>query len=346
MPRFCPICGRENVNFVEGLCEDCYRRLNPLVRELPSVDQLTFRICVGCGSVLYRGRWTRRIDVVRRHVQSLIKTRGLISSIEVGEVSLGVGEFEVPVRVCGRASDKMSSDYCEDYFVKVRLRPDVCPTCRSVIMGKEKALVQVRFVGEKHSEDDLLLLRHIVNQVLARSDEVQRGAVIDIEETENGFDIKVTNNMIARAIANAIHRTFPSRIVESHKLVGVDRSGRPVTRLTVSVHILNVKRGDVIQVNGRLTYYVLAVSRDTVHVKDLDREVNTRININELFKKRISKISVKSEYGKVVQRDGKSVVQCREGEIELNKSLPGGVKVKVVWYREKPVVIEEEILPE
>jgi len=345
MTRFCPICGRENVNFVEGLCEDCFRRLNPLVRELPDVEQLTFKICVNCGSVLYKGRWTRRLDVVKKHIQSIIKTRGVITSIEVGDIPLETGEFEIPVRVCGKASEKMSYEYCEDYSVRIRLRPEVCPTCRSVLTGKERALVQVRFVGEKYTEDDLLLIRHIVNQVLAKSDEVQRGAVIDIEEAENGFDIKVTNNTIARAIANAIHRSFPSRIVESHKLIGVDRSGRPVTRLTVSIHILNVKKGDIIQVDGRDTYYVLAVSKDTLHVKDLERKINTRINVNELFKKKITKLSLKTEYGKVIQREGKIVIQCEDREIEFNKYLPEGVKVKIVWYNDKPIVIEEEILP-
>lgn len=346
MGRFCPICGRENVNFVEGLCEDCYRKLNPLVKELPKISQLTFRICTSCGSILYKGRWTRKFDVIKKHIQEVTKFRGYISKVEVGYIPLEPGEHEVQLTVCGKAHDAMSSEYCEEYRVYVNLIPDVCPTCRSVIMGKEKALIQVRYVGENYTKDDVLLIRHIVNQVLAKSDEVQRGAVIDIEETEHGIDIKLTNNTIAKAIASAIHRTFPSRICESHKLVGVDRSGRPITRLTISIHILNVKKGDVVQIDGKDVYYILAVSKNTIYVKNLKTKTNLRINLNDLFKRKVVRLDVRKSIGTVHHRNGKVIVECEDGtKIEYPKYLPEGVKVRVVYLEDKPIVIEEEIVP-
>ncbi len=346
MGRFCPICGRENVRFVEGLCEECYRKLNPLVKELPKVSQLTFRICVNCGSVLYKGRWTRKFDIIKKHIQEVTKFRGIISKVEIGYIPLEPGEHEVLMTVCGKAHEAMSEEYCEEYRVYINLIPDVCPTCRSVIMGKERALIQIRYVGERHTQDDVLLIRHIVNQVLAKSDEVQRGAVIDIEENEHGIDIKLTNNTIARAIASAIHRTFPSKICESHKLVGVDRSGKQITKLTISIHILNVKKGDVVTIDGKDVYYVLAVSKNTLYVKDLKTMNNLRLNLNDLFKRKVDKINVRKTYGKVVHKDGKVVIECEDGKIiTYNRYLPEGVMVRVIYYEDKPIVIEEEILP-
>jgi len=186
MRRICPICGRETDRLIDGLCENCFRKNNPLVKNLPSIDRLTFKVCVNCGSVLYRGRWTRRLDVIKKHILELLKTRGIISRVDIGDFELQEGEQEVPIVVCGKASDKISEEYCEEYKVYIKLVPDVCPTCRSIIIGKEKALIQVRYVGENYTKDDLMLIRHIINQVLAKSEEVQRGAVIDIEERDYG----------------------------------------------------------------------------------------------------------------------------------------------------------------
>ncbi|NPA23991.1 MAG: hypothetical protein GXO23_06840 [Crenarchaeota archaeon] len=345
MRRICPVCGREVDRLVDGLCEECYRRSNPLVRDLPRIDRLTFRVCVVCGSVLYKGRWTRRLDVIKRHILDLVKTRGLISKIEIGEISLEEGEQEVEVKICGRASENMREDYCETYKVYVKLVPDICPTCRSIAMGKERALIQVRYVGDRHSREDLLVLRHIISQVLAKSEEVQRGAVIDIEESGSGFDIKLTNNTIAKAIASAIHRSFPSKMIESHKLIGMDRSGKPITRLTISIHVLNLKKGDIVTLDGRGRYYVLAVSRSSIYLKDLETRENVRMSIGEILRRNIRKISTETGYGKVIKKGDKTLVMYGDKIVDLgSRDIPEGSLVKVVILDSKIIPIDEEII--
>ncbi len=343
----CPLCGRETDKLIDGLCENCFRKNNPLLRQVPSIDRLTFRICTSCGSILYRGRWTRRVDVIKKHIIELLKTRGQISRIDVSDIALEEGEQEVMVQICGKASEKIDREYCENYKVYIKIVPDICPTCRSIIMGKERALVQVRYVGEKYSRDDLLLVRHIINQVLAKSEEVQRGAVIDIEEKSNGFDIKLTNNTIARAIASAIHRSFPSRMVESHKLVGVDRSGKPITRLTISIHILNIKKGDIISIDGKGAYYILAISRNSIYLKDLNSQQNIRININEIMKKDIKKLDVETGIGKIERSRDKLVVKYKDRVVELGYlDLPEGSYIRVVIFNDKIIPIREEVIIE
>ncbi|NPB00734.1 MAG: hypothetical protein GXO10_05105 [Crenarchaeota archaeon] len=345
MRRICPVCGREVDRLINGLCEECFRKSNPLVRDLPRIDRLTFRVCAICGSVLYKGRWTRRIDVIRKHISDLIKTRGVITRVEIGDIELEEGEQEVEVKICGKASEKLSEEYCETYRVYVKLVPDICPTCRSIAMGKERALIQVRYVGEKHTKEDLLLVRHIVSQVLAKSDEVQRGAVIDIEETGSGFDIKLTNNTIAKAIAAAIHRAFPSRIIESHKLIGMDRSGKPITRLTISIHVLNLKKGDIITLDGKDIYYVLAVSRNSIYLKNLETRENVRMSIGEILKKDIRKMSIETGYGKIVKEKDRTYVEYSGRVVDMgSRDLPEGSLIKVVILNNKIIPIDEEII--
>ncbi len=345
MAKICPVCGRPTDRLIEGLCEECFRKSNPLVKDLPKIDRLTFRVCVVCGSVLYKGRWTRRLDVIRRHISDLVKTRGIITKIDVGNIALEEGEQEVEVKICGRASDKLQEEYCETYKVYIKIVPDICPTCRSIATGKEKALIQVRYIGEKCSREDLLLLRHIIQQVLAKSEEVQRGAVIDIEESGTGFDIKLTNNTIAKAIASAIHRAFPSRMIESHKLVGVDRSGKPITRLTVSIHVLNIKKGDVISIDGKGRYYVLAISKSSIYLKDLESRENIRMSIGEILKRSIRKINIETGYGKVIKENNRTYVKYGDRAVDLgSRELPSGSMVKVAIIDDKIVPIDEEII--
>ena len=328
--RFCPICGKETDLLINGLCIDCYRRENPLAK--PKEDTLRVLVCSICGSIFYRGRWVKGKGVLEKIVKDFLEFKGKISSIDVAitPYSLHLGEIEV--RVKGKASELIPFEYEEVIKLKLNVEKDVCPTCRSIAMSKERAIIQVRGFITGLSKEYIKYIKDIVYQVLAKSD-YHRGAVLDIEEVENGIDIKVTNQNLAKSIAYAIHKNFPSRLIETQKLIGMSSQGKPITKLTISVQIITLKKGDVIRVEDEL-YYVLSVSSSKVNAISLKDMSIKSISLKDLFRKEFVVIEHEKICGKVVTKNSEKIVVDDQGN-ELAK-LKG--EVEIIENARVPVV--------
>ncbi len=341
MRRFCPICGREVEYLIEGLCHECYRRNNPLVKEVPK--EIKIVICSNCLSILYRGRWIRKGRVVlKKIIQESITFRGNITDFEMGNIPLSSGRYEVEIHVKGKAHNLLE-EYWESYKLNVRVYEDLCPTCRAIITTREKAIVQVRGLYADLEDEDKVFIKHVAFNILAKSDEVQRGAIINIEEVGNGIDIKVTNQNLARSIAYAIHKVFPSRVIETRKVIGTESSGRIKTKLTLSVQILPLKRGDIIRI-GKKYFYVLYVGKSKINLKDLEENSNIDIQLSELVKKGFIKIKPTHVCLEVRKVGDELVLTDSEGTIVKKgvKNLCEGSKVKAIVIDNSYYIIPED----
>lgn len=341
MSRFCPICGRTNVKFIEGLCIECYKKQNPLVKELPELIEIN--VCTNCGSVLYRSRWLRRGNIVQKIITDSIKFSGKISEVRISEIDFeerGIQSIKIIVK--GRASELIDEDYEEEYEVKVKVIHNVCPTCRSIILGKEKAIIQIRSITGSLDKEIVNTIKQIAYSVLAKSEDVQRGAIIDIEEHDYGIDIKTSNNTIAKSIALAIHRVLPSKLIESRKLVGIDRSGKPITKSNISIQIALFKRGDIIRIDRRKIYYVLSTSKQNIVMENLETHEIEKITLNELFRKEVEKIPSKY-YCLDVKQEEKLYIVYEGKKIFLSKDFEKFDKVKLVEVEGNLYVVKNDV---
>lgn len=296
MRKICPVCGRETDILIEGLCPDCYRSTHRII-ETPSNVQVL--MCRGCGAYFINGRWVKGIRNLQRLIESRIKVKGVVEGLEVR-----VFRDRARIKVRGKASELMPYSYEEDYEVKLTLQMDLCPSCRAELMEKEEAIIQLRLIGGDLNEVRERVM-DIVKVTLAKGED--RGRVIKIEDAEDGFDIKVTSQGLARSIALNIHRELPSIMRETSKVVGY-RGDRRVEKRTISIHIIGLSKGDVVNISG-VNYLVKSLHRDHIELIKLSDGELVSLKYSRLIQERLNQIkdySISCSGGKVTVSIGNS----------------------------------------
>lgn len=282
--RFCYRCGiseEEGGPLIEGLCQVCYRKENPI---LLIEDEVNTELCQNCGSYKKRGVWVDPKSYELEELVFEVAENALLEELE-NSFSEKIREYKVvspeefeeiedlPV---GRAIVSFESiDFHIEYFpaiiiyevwvkakthelqrelhnerkrVTVYVRQTVCPRCQKFLGGYFEALLQVRAEGRPLSEGERKEIGKLVGE---KVDEIMRkdrmGFIQDTIEKEEGLDFYMGSTSAARKIAQAIRERFGGTVSEAYELVGLDRqTSREVYRTSVSVRIPKFRKGDIV----------------------------------------------------------------------------------------------------
>ena len=94
MKKFCPRCGREDVDFYKGFCVDCYREMN-LKLEFPRKIEVSE--CRYCGRWLVKNKW---IMPSYNELNKLIKSK-IKSNLYNLRIETELKEDKVKIKVKG-----------------------------------------------------------------------------------------------------------------------------------------------------------------------------------------------------------------------------------------------------
>ena len=237
--RFCPVCGKLTDFLINGMCSECYIRNHKLVK-IPETLKIT--LCKGCLSYYVNGRWKKSkkkyiedilVTAVREIIQNRIKRLGYsISHVEVKiefepKMSLKEGaKMKVNTVVCGKLHEKLR-ETCEEHYSTAFIHFDLCPLCRVIVGGKEKAIVQIRSQGRKLSSQEIKEIQALVEREVLKSSkhDIDR-AILRHEEKDGGLDYYMASLDSARYIAHVISRKYSGKTLETQKVIGVDRRER------------------------------------------------------------------------------------------------------------------------
>ncbi|QDA32306.1 Nonsense-mediated mRNA decay NMD3 like protein [Thermococcus indicus] len=282
--RFCYRCGiseSEGGPLIDGLCQVCFRKENPV---LLIESEINTELCQNCGSYRKRGVW---VDPASYDLEELIfevaenallealedsfseKTveYEVVSPEELDEIDeLPVGRAAVAfepsdfhlehfpaivtygVRVKARIHELQRELHDETRYVTVYVRQTVCPRCSKFLGGYFEAILQVRAEGRPLTEEERKAIGKLVEE---KVDEIMRrdrmGFIQDTIEKEEGMDFYMGSTSSARKLAQAIKERFGGTISEAYELVGVDRqTSKEVHRASVSIRIPKFQRGDLV----------------------------------------------------------------------------------------------------
>ncbi|WP_297498698.1 60S ribosomal export protein NMD3 [Thermococcus sp.] len=305
--RFCYRCGiseEEGGPLIDGLCQVCYRKENPV---LLISDEINMEICQNCGSYRKRGVW---VDPKSYNLEELIFEVAESALLEALEDSLGekVKEFEIvsmeelgrvvdlpvgkavaafvpvrwhigyfpaivtyEVRVKARTHELQRELHDETKQVTVYVRQTVCPRCQKFLGGYFEAILQVRAEGRPLSEGERKAIGRLVEE---KVDEIMRkdrmGFIQDTIEKEEGLDFYMGSTLSARKLAQAIRERFGGTISEAYELVGMDRqTSREVYRTSVSVRIPKFRKGDIVADREGNVYEVTGVGGKGISLRNL-----------------------------------------------------------------------------
>lgn len=306
--RFCYRCGiseSEGGPLIDGLCQVCYRKENPV---LLIGDEINTELCQNCGSYKKRGVW---VDPKSYELEELIfevAENALLEELE-DSFSEKIREYEVvppeeldeiedlPV---GRAAVSFEPvDFHIEYFpaiivyevrvkakthelqrelhderkrVTVYVRQTVCPRCQKFLGGYFEAILQVRAEDRPLTEEERKAIGKLVEE---KVDEIMRrdrmGFIQDTIEKEEGLDFYMGSTSSARKIAQAIKERFGGTISEAYELVGMDRqTSKEVYRTSVSVRIPKFRRGDIVADRKGNVYEVERVDGKGLTLRNLE----------------------------------------------------------------------------
>ncbi|ASJ03342.1 Nonsense-mediated mRNA decay NMD3 like protein [Thermococcus profundus] len=305
--RFCYRCGiseEEGGPLIDGLCQVCFRKENPV---LLIDDEVNTELCQNCGSYKRNGVWVdpksyeleelifevadnALLEALSKSLDERVKIFEVVPMDELEEVEeLPVGKALVAfqpvdwhieyfpaiityeVRVKARIHELQVELHDERKYVTVYVRQTVCPRCQKFLGGYFEAILQVRADGRPLDEGERKRIENLVGE---KVDEIMRkdrmGFIQDTIEKEEGLDFYMGSTSAARKLAQAIKERFGGTISEAYELVGVDRqTSREVYRTSVSVRIPRFRKGDIVTDRNGNVYEVERVDGRGMTLRDL-----------------------------------------------------------------------------
>ncbi len=345
--RFCYRCGiseSEGGPLIDGLCQICYRKENPV---LLIEGEINTELCGNCGSYKKRGVWVdphsyeleelifevadnALLETIGDSLDERIREFKIVHFDELEEtVELPVGKALVAfrpidwhieyfpaiityeVRVKAKTHELQRELHDEAKKVTVYVRQTVCPRCSKFLGGYFEAILQVRAEDRPLTEEERKAIGKLVED---KVDEIMRrdrmGFIQDTIEKEEGLDFYMGSTSSARKLAQAIRERFGGTISEAYELVGVDRqTSREVYRTSVSVRIPKFQKGDLVTDRHGNVYEVERVDGKGMGMRNL--------------------ATLESEHRdwKTIKREGMDVVEGEISEAMVTSITPTEVQL-------------------
>ena len=245
--RRCPVCGKPIEGNLE-MCPGCYAER----RDIFWLDNIIELIrCPRCGFFKIRGKW-RDISFEDALVETVQSSIRIHPEFEVEDVILNplargeVGKYAV------RLEGLLDGEFVSvEKVVEVRVRREVCKRCSREAGGYYESIVQIRADGREIDDDELKVVRRIIDRVLEKERENQKAFISKIVERKEGVDYYFGDRNIGRKISRLIADELGGRIIESKK-IHTRKDGQDVHRFTYAVRLPAYRKGDIVEENGKI----------------------------------------------------------------------------------------------
>ena len=231
---FCVECGREGPT-LEGLCANCFRKGNPLVRSPDAIDAV---VCMDCGRLETGGGWVRveLETAIPMLLREKVPTDPRADRVTFTHVSRPEDARNLGLTV--KAAARISGvEIVESFRVRLRVQQGLCPTCNRRRSNYYEGILQLR--AEERpltAEEQGRLVAFVQGAVDRRSLKGEEVFVTKVEEVRGGVDVYLSSNTVARTIARELADGFHGTIGSSPKLFG-RKKGKDLYRVTYVVRI-------------------------------------------------------------------------------------------------------------
>jgi nonsense-mediated mRNA decay protein 3 len=254
MRRFCYRCGAPETDkgpSIHGMCQSCFVKENPL---LTAPAEIELNICGRCKAYFIGKVWhepsskeSALEEAARAAVLSELRFAKLtpggmkfLRNNEVKELELSIetkpiaGEVIVDVRARGKVNELQVNPQVEHVTITVKPRWITCDVCGLLSAGHHEAILQVR--GRDMSSEKRQEIRLLLEKSSEEAHKKDRSAFISkLDEKREGLDVYVNPAGLARRMASMLRVKFGAEIVETAKLIGVDRDRGGVRKFKISV---------------------------------------------------------------------------------------------------------------
>ncbi len=231
--RFCPKCGTGKGPFVKGFCKNCFLEKFPIV-DLP--EKIGIEFCKRCGKVRHRGKWEEQGEAVMEDI-ALSKLKAPDLQNPETEVSLKPNEDGTTL-----ATIKIKAKYRGEEIElekEALLKPvsGICDACMKISSNYHEAILQLRQekTPSRKEADVLIAETKKALEGLRRGDDLAR--IVGTVTVPKGIDIMLGSKRAGKIVAQYFAQKDNSEIKRSHKLTGIDKSGKEKRRYSFCVRV-------------------------------------------------------------------------------------------------------------
>ena len=243
----CPLCGGPSDG---DLCARCRAGRTRWMEVTPRVECVS---CPTCGSRKAGAVW-QDSPASRKETARELAIRAIRLAPEVWDPKFRVALWEkspnrtiATVQVEARLFDVPVEDEAR---VEIIWRRETCDRCSRISGGYFEGVVQVRAAGRALTHREQEVAARIACEVEER---LQAGgsrlSFISRMTDEEGLDIVVGESSMGEEIAQEITGTLGGRYTVHPKLAG-EKDGRRLYRITYSIRLPRLQKGDVVDADG------------------------------------------------------------------------------------------------
>jgi len=275
--------------------------------------------CRVCGAFRLGGsKWIRDAgkleEEILRRLTSFAEIRGVVQ-----ELTLNLERNTIKLTVLGKAHEALPESYVEAHELRFKISKTICDSCLGYVSRRKTAIVQIRARGRELTRDERTVIKNTLNVLSARSASKGLDHVpVEVKEEPFGMDIYFSSSAVANEFVRMLSGRLHFDVLETSKLIGVTNSGREKHRLTIRLLLPPFKRGDIVNIDGKL-FLVDGIASGKIIVRDLITfEKNTlplsRLNLNNVH---VHASKEDLEEGIVVSNDGISVYVITSSSREM-----------------------------
>ncbi len=251
--KFCYKCGaleEDKGPLIEGLCQDCFKEENPLIK---APEKIKLEICRECGAYFVgdkaydveRDPANEYLEAAKEEISSHAEvlqkgptgTR-YVSLDEAEEVDVGFEArytspekilVEVGVQIKSFESD---SPFTDKTSVEVELVETTCEICRRIETGYYEAVLQVR--GEDEIPEDKLteIYRALQEEFMKMYDKDREEFVSQVKRKHGGMNLYLSSSKLGEDLARFLKKEYGAETDQSAELIGQTDDGRDKYRVT------------------------------------------------------------------------------------------------------------------
>lgn len=170
--------------------------------------------------------------------------------------------------------------------LEIQMKKIQCPYCAQKSGGRFDAIIQIRI---QHPRDNPML-QIILDEIHhIEFDEHQKNLsffITKVEWTKNGFDLKISNNAMTRALVHRLRSKFPFEIKFSKRLMGIDHeTGTRLYRQSTLLRLIPVRKNDLLLFDG-YKYQVKNITHNKVILTSLPGKKVKQLNFDQFQKKK------------------------------------------------------------
>jgi len=230
MARFCPKCGKEDVDFYKGFCVDCYTEIHSFVK-IPK--KVKIKRCKKCGAWFFRNEW---IEDSFQNLERIISTK-IKTELHRPRFEFDLEDDTALVKITGFLDPGRRIRVGKKEKIKIEYEERNCPDCLKLSGKYFEVKIQLRCGEDKDTKkfsEVSSFIRKSTHQLVFKD---PKAKAFWWGKKKVGTNFFFGSKSVGRKILTQTLSKFDLSMKKSTKFRGLDKRGRKKIQFTYALRV-------------------------------------------------------------------------------------------------------------